>query len=169
MVPIAHAGHPIETKTVKMELFEPILKIGQQEGYGFLFAIVEAAGIPYRMLATLTAMKIKSFRTIEAAQTFFLIGNRMRMYHIQNHENAHTMSSINQFHQLFGSTETERGSKQIGHLIAKRAIIRMFLNGHQLYCIVTQIFNPRQHIFLELPIGRDFLLFGRHAHMCLIN
>ena len=38
---IKHRGDTIEAEAVKMELFEPILTVGKEEMYHFVFAIVE--------------------------------------------------------------------------------------------------------------------------------
>ena len=50
MTIIEHRRDAIETETIKMELLQPVLAVGEEEMDDIILAIVKAKTIPYRML-----------------------------------------------------------------------------------------------------------------------
>ena len=45
----------------------------------------------------------------------------------------------------------------------------MFLDGHNLYAVVTTGNHTRQHLLAEFVIGRHTLLLARHAHVTFVD
>ena len=45
----------------------------------------------------------------------------------------------------------------------------MLGNGHHLDGIVASLLYARQHLALELLVGRDALLLGGHTYVCLVD
>ena len=127
---IQHRGHAIETVAVEMIFLKPITHIRQQKLQSFGLSIVEKLGVPLRVHAFKSWLKILIFSAIEEIYTFTHVFHRMRMNQVHNHEQSHAMSGIHEFFQFFRRTETRAGSKEIRHMIAKRAIIRMLGDSH---------------------------------------
>ena len=66
-------------------------------------AIVKAARIPSRMLATTSFMKILVFGTIKKTQPLSFIAHRVRMNQIQDNPNSQAMCGIDEFLELLRS------------------------------------------------------------------
>ena len=93
----------------------------------------------------------------------------MRMNNIHNHPNPHAVSRIDQRFQFLGSPEPGTHGKEISYLITKGTIIRVFLHGHQLYRIIPQIHDPRQHEQPEFGKSRYSPMLRGHSDMSLVN
>lgn len=59
--------------------------------------------------------------------------------------------------------------KEIGDMVAKRAIVGMLLYSHDLDGIVSQVSYPWQHLLPEAGVTVDFGLCRAHSHVALIN
>ena len=54
-------------------------------------------------------------------------------------------------------------------MIAKRAIIRMLLYGHNLYAVVTCFHDTWQHIILKFGVCTNLLGILRHAYVAFVD
>ena len=135
----------------------------------FILSIIKTERIPCRMFSAGTLMKILVGGPIKAAQTFCLIFHSMRMHNIHDNSNSIGMGCINKLLQLLGSSKPGRCRKETGNMVAKRPIIWMLLNGHNLNCIVSGLVNTRQDVFTEFRITTYSFLTGAHSYMALIN
>ena len=54
-------------------------------------------------------------------------------------------------------------------MVAKTAIVGMFLYGHNLNGIVAILDDTRQYFLPELVVRTDFFRILRHADMALVN
>ena len=84
-----------------------------------ILAIIKAKGIPCWMLTTATLHEILATITSKISQTFNLILHGMGLYNVHNNSNAHLVSLINQFLQLFWRTETAGRSKEVADMITE--------------------------------------------------
>ena len=137
--------------------------------YHFIFAIIKTERIPCRMFTTCSRIEILIRITGKIAQTFYLVLHSMRVNNIHYYSNPQSVSSINQFFELFRSTETRRSRKETRYMVAKATVIRMFLNGHNLNTVVTSFCYTRKNLFTELTVSSNFFFLLSHTDMAFIN
>ena len=65
---IEHRGHAVETEAVEAELLEPVADVGQQELADFRPAVVEALGVPRRMVAAFALVEILVAGAVEVVE-----------------------------------------------------------------------------------------------------
>ena len=91
------------------------------------------------------------------------------MDNIHNDGNTVLMSCVDKFLQLLRCSKTRTWCKERTDMITERAIIRMFLDSHDLDTVVSILNNARQHIVLEFGIGAHLFGILSHSYMALIN
>lgn len=79
------------------------------------------------------------------------------------------MCLIHQLFELVGRTESGRNTEEVGAVVAKGAIVWMFDHSHDLYDIVSQVLDPRQHVLSELAKGVHSFLNARHTDVALVH
>ena len=169
VVPIDHAGYPVEAEAVQVVLFQPELAVGEEEPHDFVFTVIEAPGAPCRMMALRPLIEIQVVPAVEKAQAFSLVVNAVGMDYIHNDRDAHPMSCIHQLFELFRSSEARAEGEEVRHLIAEGTVIRVLLKGHDLYRVISQVLDPGQYILPELVEGGDLRLLRTHSDMALVN
>ena len=78
------------------------------------------------------------------------------------------MGVVDEVAQVVGGAETARSRIEARHVVAKRAIVWMLLNGHDLNGVVAVGSDARQHLGAELVVGAHPLLVLGHAYVALI-
>ena len=76
MTIIEHRRDAIETETIKMELLQPVLAVGEEEMDDIILAIVEAKTIPGRMLVPKLPTSVSISRPERAAEESSLTATR---------------------------------------------------------------------------------------------
>ena len=169
VVEIEHGSHAVEAEAIEAELLQPIAHIGEQELQRFLLAVVEEFGIPELVVAALAAVQVLKIGAIEEVDALANVFHRVGMYEVHDDQQTHTVRSINELLQLLGRTEPRRGREETGHMVAKRAVIRMLGDGHELDGVVAVRLDARQNLFGEFLVSPDLPLFLRHTNMRLVN
>lgn len=57
VVVVEHGGYAVEAEAVEVKLFEPVLAVGEQEVYHFVFAVIEAERVPRGVFAPVVAVE----------------------------------------------------------------------------------------------------------------
>ena len=166
---IEHRGHAVETEAIEVELFQPILAIGEEEVNDFVLAIVEAKAIPSGMLATAARIEELAGVTAEVAQTLYFILNGVALHEVHDNGNAHGVRLVNQLLEFLGSAETTGGCKETAHVVTETAVVGMLLQGHNLETVVTFLSNTREDQFAKLVVRAHLLGILRHTDMAFIN
>ena len=93
----------------------------------------------------------------------------MGMHQVHHHCEPHSVCRVDEVAQVVGRAEARGRRKEIGYMIPERSVIRVFLYGHQLQGVVTQVgyfgqdrvgkFAPRAH----MPV------FGGHAGVRFVD
>ena len=136
MVFVHHRRDAIETETVKFELFHPVSQVRQQKSQDFPLAVVEASRIPHPVVTLRTAVEVLAIGAIEHVDTIRNVRRRVRVNQIHQNGNAHGVRFVNQILQLVRRTASRGNAEEVRHVVAKRSIIRVFLNRHQLNRVV---------------------------------
>ena len=136
--------------------------------HSLVLAIVKAARPPCRMTSLRTSVEIQVLASVELAEPFGLIVNRMRMHYIHHDSDSEPMGIIHQGLELLRCAETRAERKEIGHLIAERAVIRMLLKSHYLYRVIAQVSHLGKYITPEILKSTDTFLLSGHSDMALI-
>jgi hypothetical protein len=139
---IQHARNTIKTKSVQAKRLHPIPAIGQQKGKDRYFSVIKTPGIPGGVISSVIAVEILIAGAVESAETLHLVDNRMGVNQVHQNPETHSVSRINQGFEFIGSPETGRRGEKTGHLISKRSIIGVLLEGHQLNGVISRIDNP---------------------------
>ena len=134
-----------------------------------IFAIIETKTIPSRMHTAIAGIEVLMGIAGKIAQTFYFIFYSVRVDNIHYDGNTLLMSCINECFQLFGSSESRRGSKERANVITEAAIIRMLLNGHNLNAIIAVFHDTRQHIVFKFGVGSYFFSILPHPDVALVN
>mmetsp|Transcript_386 Transcript_386/g.1477 ORF Transcript_386/g.1477 Transcript_386/m.1477 type:complete len:637 (-) Transcript_386:241-2151(-) len=166
---VHHGRHAIETETIKLEFFDPVAKVREQVAHDFPFAVVEASGIPHPMITFRTRVEVLTVATVEHVDAVDGVGRRVRVHQIHEHGEAHGVRLVDQVLQFIGRTASRRHAEEIGDVVAERCVVRVLLNSHQLYGVVTEVFDARQDIVGELDVRVDLRLGGRHPDVRFVN
>ena len=83
MVHVEHAGHSVETETIKLVLFHPKTQVTQKEAQNLMVTIIEQPAVPLLMTALTTFMEIQVIRAIEHIESIQDILGSMAMHHIK--------------------------------------------------------------------------------------
>ncbi len=78
------------------------------------------------------------------------------------------MCCVDKFLQFLGCSEAARRCEERTHVIAERAIIRVFLNGHYLNAVVAIFDYARQNVLAELVVCAHFLGVFAHSDVALV-
>lgn len=54
-------------------------------------------------------------------------------------------------------------------MVAKGAVVGVFLDGHKLHAVIATLFDMGENIISELPVLGHSSLLRAHAHMSLVN
>ena len=135
----------------------------------FILAIVKAQAVPRGVLVPVSWVEILVGVTCQVAQTLHFVLHGVGMYDVHDDGNAFLMGSVYQFLQFLGRAKTAACREEAADVIAERAIIGMFLYGHDLYAVVSVLYHAGQDVFLELLIRAHLLRVFRHADVAFID
>ena len=93
----------------------------------------------------------------------------MGMHQVHNHGNPHAVSGIDQRLEFLRCPKPRRGSKKVGHMVTKRAVVRVLHHRHQLNGSIARGMDAREDVLFKFKIGPYPLFFLRHPHMTLVN
>ena len=169
MVEVEHRSHAIEAEAVEVEILHPIAHIREQELQRLLLAVVEQFGVPKVVVAALACMKILEISAVKEVDALADVFHRVGMNEVHDDQQAHAVRCVNQLHQILGRTETRTRREEIGDMVAKRAVIRMLGDGHELDGVVAVRLDARQDVLGEFLVGTYPFGLLRHAHVRLVN
>ena len=153
MVVVQHRGDAVEAEAVKLEDLQPILTVGEEEVHDVVASVVEAQRVPSGMIAARTFVEEERAGAVIACQPFDLIAYGMTVHKIHDDLEACSVSSIDERLQFVGRTEAATGCEEAGDMVAKGAIVRMLLDGHDLNGIIPEVNDARQNLLLELTVA----------------
>ena len=110
----------------------------------------------------------RNISAVEASETFVLVLYGVAVHYVHNHGYASRMCGVHQCLELLGRAETARRSEEVADMVAERAVIRVFLNGHNLYGVIAVGCDARQHEFAELVVGAHAFALLRHAYVAFV-
>lgn len=134
-----------------------------------MVTIIEQSRVPQFVSSLSTLMEIEMITTIEHVQPIFCILASVGVNDIEQDYNSHSVSSVDQVHQLLRSAISAGNSKEGGDLVSERSIVCVFLDGHQLNDVVSKLLDPRKNLCSELLVGSDPVLSGTNTDMGLID
>ncbi len=160
---------PSKRKPSKWNSSSQYFRLESKNCKHFPLGIIENLGIPVWVVAFLASMKVLIISSIEKIQSFQNIFYSVGMHNIQDDGNSQSVRFFNQIFQIFWSSKSGRWRKKTRHMIAERAIIRMFLNCHHLDCRVTISVNSWQNVIGKFSVSSQSRLFVCHADMAFVN
>ena len=109
------------------------------------------------------------WRAIQLVDALVEVLDIVGVNNIHNYSNTQFVSLANERLQLLGRTKTRRRSKEVCHVVAKRAVVWVLGNSHNLNSVVASLLHTRQNIALKLLVGRHALLLGGHTDVRFVN
>ena len=104
-------------------------------------------------MPAISVVRVQAVASVKAADTLPFVLHGVGVDDVEDDGDAHAVGRVEELHQLLGGAEAERRREEVGNLVAERPIVRVLLDGHKLYRIVTQSFNPWQYRLLKFMIG----------------
>ncbi len=102
---VEHGGDAIEAKAVEMEFLEPVADVGEQEVADLGSAVVEALGIPLRVLAAIAGVEILVAGAIEVVESLRHVFHGMGVNDVEQHREVEPVGGIDQVFEIFGCAE----------------------------------------------------------------
>ena len=152
---VEHTGDTVEAEAVEAILLDPKAAVGEQKMLHIQLAVVEAARVPGVVVAPVAVVKELVACAIELREPFHRVLDGMRVDDIHDDEEPHAVRDIDQLAQLVGGTEAGGGGKEVGDMVAERAVVGVFHDGHQLDRVVPGRLDARQDVLTELGVGPD--------------
>ena len=88
---------------------------------------------------------------------------------IQEDAETKAVRGVDEEFQILRCAEARARGEERGNMVAERAIIRMFLYGHELHDVVSGCGDARQNGLGKLTIGVDARFLSSHADVRFIN
>mmetsp|Transcript_38602 Transcript_38602/g.114640 ORF Transcript_38602/g.114640 Transcript_38602/m.114640 type:complete len:500 (+) Transcript_38602:1140-2639(+) len=169
MVVVHHRRDAVKAVAVKLVLVHPPARVGQQETHRLPVAIVEQPRVPHPVVAALAAVEVHRVGAIKHVDAVDRVLRRMRVHDVHEHDKAEPMRLVNERLELLGSAAARGSCKEVGHVVAERAVVRVLLDCHDLDGVVAELADARQHVPAELKVRVDLGLGARHADVALVD
>ena len=153
VVVVQHRGDAVEAEAVELEDLQPILTVGEEEVHDVVASVVEAQRVPSGMIAARPFVEEERAGAVIACQPFDLIAYGMTVHEVHDDLETSCVSSIDERLQFVGRTEAATGCEEAGDMVAKGAIVRMLLDGHDLNGIIPEVNDTGKDLLLELTIA----------------
>lgn len=169
MVFIEHGSYSIKSVSVCVIFLNPKPYIWQQESKYFILLIIEYPTIPKRMITFLSTMEVLIISSIPQIYAFQHILGSVWVHKINDNLNIKLMCRIHQLFKFLRSPKPGGNAEEVSAMIAKRSIIRVLYDSHDLDNIISQWVDPGKYIFSEVTKAMHFLLRPWHPNMALID
>ena len=117
VIQIQHGSHCIHADAVRVILFCPEQRVGNQEIGNLRPSVVVDQGAPVRMRALSRILMLVNTGSVKAGQTMG-IPRKMSRYPVQDHANAVLMHIVHEVHKIIRSAIAAGRRIVTGHLIA---------------------------------------------------
>mmetsp|Transcript_10693 Transcript_10693/g.29307 ORF Transcript_10693/g.29307 Transcript_10693/m.29307 type:complete len:435 (+) Transcript_10693:1707-3011(+) len=169
MMVVHHAGHAIEAVAVKLVLIDPPARVAEQEAHGLPVAVVEQTGVPHPVVPACTSMEVHAVCAVEHVDAIHGILGGMAVDNVHEHHHAEPVGFINEGLQVVRGAKPGGRAKEVGNMVAERAVVCMLLDGHDLDSVVARLADARQHVTPEFQVAVDLGLCTAHAHVALVD
>ena len=95
-------------------------------------SVVEQATVPDWMVPSWPSMEVAVISAIKLVQTIRDVLGSMAVHDVKQDADAKTVGSVDHEHEFFGGTKTAANREETGDLVAKRRIVRVLHDRHQL-------------------------------------
>ena len=153
VVVVQHRGDAVEAEAVELEDLQPVLTVGEKEVNDVVAPIVEAQRVPSGMITTRTFVEEERARAVIACQPFDFITHGMAVHEVHNDLETSCVSCVDERLQFVGRTEAAARCEEARYMVAKGAIVRMLLNGHDLNGVVSEVNDTGKDLLLELTVA----------------
>ena len=113
MIPVNHAGDPVEAETVQVIFLEPELAVGKEEPHHLILPVIKASGSPGRMMALRPRIEVQVVPSVEKSKSLSLVVHAVGVDNVHHHGYPHRMGSVDKFLELIRSAETGAQSEKV--------------------------------------------------------
>lgn len=93
----------------------------------------------------------------------------MCVHNVYDDSDSQAVRLINQILELVWGSLPARRRVEARHMVAKRAVVCVLLNRHQLNAVVSTLLDVGQNVVRKVSVRVYFALLRAHAHVTLIN
>ena len=114
-------------------------------------------------------MRVEVVGAVETVDALGEILDGVGVNNVHNHTDASIVRSLDEVFEFLRRSKPRTRREKVAHVVAKRTVIRMLGDCHNLYGIVAALNDMRQHIVLKLLVSANALLLPRHSDMTFID
>ncbi len=88
---------------------------------------------------------------------------------VEEDGDAETVCGIDEVFEVFGSTEARAGGEEGGDVVTEGAVVRMFLDGHDLDGVIACGVDAWENVACEFAVGVDAGFLTGHTDVCFVD
>ena len=109
---IKHGGYTVKAEAIEMEFFKPVLTVRKQEMKHIILTIIEAKGVPSRMLMTVAGIEELVRIASEIAQALDLVLHGVAVDDVHDDGDAVLVGGVDEFLQFFRCSKSARWGEE---------------------------------------------------------
>ena len=170
IVEVEHRGDGIHAQSVEVIHLQPEQRVGDEEVFHLVPAVVEDQGAPVGMLALARVGVLVEMRAIEPGECVRIL-REVAGDPVEDHADAVGVALVDELHEVFGRAEARRRRVEVGDLIAPGRLVRMFRDRQQLDVGETERPDVGHQLRRQFAIGERAVVGAAHprAEMDLVN
>ena len=114
-------------------------------------------------------VEVEIFTAVKFAEAFRRVFHAMAMDYVHDYGYALAVGVVHQSLEFLRRAKTGAEGKEVGHLVAEGAVIRMLLQGHNLDGVIAKLLDAGKDFRAEFFKRTNFFLLRGHADMALID
>ncbi|KAI3492991.1 hypothetical protein L1887_42366 [Cichorium endivia] len=169
VVRVEHGGDAVEAETIESVLLHPEEAVAEQEAQHLVVAIVEQARVPELVPALGALVEVEVVGAVKHVEAVEHILARVRVDNVEEYGDTHGMRNVDELLEVLGVAVPAAGGKEVGDLVAKRGVVGVLLDGHELDGVVAELLDTRQDVLCEFFELADARLGSGDADVCLVD
>ena len=106
---------------------------------------------------------------VKAAEAFDFVVDRVGMHQVHEHGQPHAVGGVDEGLEIFGRAEAGGRGEKAGDVVSEGSVVWMLLNSHELYCIVSGLYDSGKYTLTKFFVCSNFFIFSGHTNMSFIN
>ncbi len=145
VVEVQHRRDRIHAQAVDVIPVDPVQRVRHEEVAHLVPAVIEDLGAPVRMLAEPRVGVLVEARAVEVRETVF-IARKMRRHPVDDHAQARLVTAVDEGHEILRRAEARTRRVVADHLVAPRAVKRVFGYAHEFEVRVALVLRVRNQL-----------------------
>ena len=121
------------------------------------------------MFASIAGIEILIRVAGEIAESFDFILHGVRVHNVHYHSHSISVGFVDESFEFFRGSESRTGRKKRAYVIAEAAVVRMFLDSHNLDGVISVGYDSGQDFFAELGVCSNSFEILSHSDMAFVD